>query len=279
MEDMAPHQSCDQLAGCTQAQAEQALSAAAKLHARYWDDARLKTDPALAEGLPSFGHPCFKEACAATYAGALKKWKVMYNPPDDVAKFCEAYIAGRPDFIADLERDPFTVAHGDFRLDNLFFKEGEGSGVTVCDFQCVKRHAGEWDLAYLLVVGTPPAFRKQHEGALVEFYHKALCAELKAAKFPGSLPTLGSVWSRYRKAIIQITPTLVISAVAVKIEEQSRGSRVMCEMNAGFVDAVQDHDLGAVLAGIVGGGAPTDETTPLVADHAGGKKEDGKKLN
>jgi hypothetical protein len=272
MQDMDPHKSCDQLVGCTVPQAEQVLASVCKLHAQYYNDPKLKSDPELFRLLPSFGHPCFKEGMA-TYADALKKWKQMYSPPADVVTFAEAYATHRDAFIADTEADVFTVTHGDCRLDNVFFLEGQegAGGVTMCDFQCVKRHAGEWDLAYLLCVGTPAGFRKANEVALVEFYHKTLCAELKAAKFPGSLPTLDSVWSRYRKAIIQITPTLVISAVSIKIEDDSRGAQIMREMNDGFVAAVQDHDLSQVLAQIVDdGGAVSTVTTPLAEKLIGG---------
>ena len=67
-----------------------------------------------------------------------------------------------------LARPPWTLLHGDFRLDNLFFAAG---GMWAADFQTVARGRGACDLAYFV---TGSADADVDEGALVAAY----CDEL-----------------------------------------------------------------------------------------------------
>ena len=70
--------------------------------------------------------------------------------------------------------EPFTVTHGDYRLDNLFF--GEGDDVWVIDFQTSSRGGGAYDVGYFMSQSVPIDVRREHEAALLKGYHDELTA-------------------------------------------------------------------------------------------------------
>ena len=59
------------------------------------------------------------------------------------------YLRGLPGVQDWMNREPRTLVHGDFRLDNLFFKKsGPKIEVACCDFQAPVRGKGIQDVAY-----------------------------------------------------------------------------------------------------------------------------------
>ena len=71
---------------------------------------------------------------------------------------------------------PACLAHGDLRVDNLFFA---GNDVAFVDFQFCTRASGIYDVAYLLSQGLDSTVRRGHDRALVGRYVRALrCAGL-----------------------------------------------------------------------------------------------------
>ena len=69
---------------------------------------------------------------------------------------------------------PNTIVHFDYRLDNLFF--GDGDDVFMIDFQTSSKGGGAYDVAYLMSQSLPIDVRKEHEGALLKGYHDELVA-------------------------------------------------------------------------------------------------------
>jgi hypothetical protein len=73
--------------------------------------------------------------------------------------------------LADSLAGPACLAHGDLRVDNLFFA---GNDVAVIDFQFCKRASGIYDVAYLLSQGLDTTVRRGHDRELVGRYVHAL---------------------------------------------------------------------------------------------------------
>jgi len=71
-----------------------------------------------------------------------------------------------------VRRAPETLVHGDFRLDNLFFDDGDDP--LVVDWQGVARGPGVIDLAYFVSGSLPPDASGDDELLLVRAYHEAL---------------------------------------------------------------------------------------------------------
>jgi aminoglycoside/choline kinase family phosphotransferase len=142
--DLAPARAGDQLVGATDDEIAAAVSTAAQLHAAWWDN------PAMAgyTWLPSQ---------AALVAATLDKAPELYPAfaeawsgelSDDELALGEKVTFRLGPLVDALDHPPFTLVHGDYRLDNLFFTAN--GGVAVIDWQLSFRgHSGAFDLALL----------------------------------------------------------------------------------------------------------------------------------
>jgi hypothetical protein len=170
LEDLAPAEQGDQLAGCTYEDAKAALDELVKLHAPRWDD------PALADLEWLHRDPETSRTLALTLLPML--WSGFTDRYSDELG-SEVHEAGGALF-EHLERyltdtgGPLTVAHGDYRLDNLLF--GADGSVTVVDWQTCAHGAGLSDVAYFIGAGLTAEDRRTCESKLVRRYHDGLVA-------------------------------------------------------------------------------------------------------
>ncbi|NNC76207.1 MAG: phosphotransferase [Acidimicrobiia bacterium] len=90
--------------------------------------------------------------------------------PEMVARLEQAQ-EDLPVIIEPLGTEPWTVLHGDFRLDNLMYRpDGE---VVVLDYQLLGYGRPGWDVAYFITTALSPDHR-EHEEHLLRHYHDAL---------------------------------------------------------------------------------------------------------
>ena len=173
LEDLAPAEQGDQVAGCSVDQARLVLAEAARLHAPLWGDATLDR--------LEWPVRWSQESQDGMHAMLTVLWPNFVDRygedlDDDVvamgARFISrlgAYYAYRP--------PPHTVIHNDFRLDNLLFGTPEGGPpVAVVDWQTVGVGPGLSDVSYFLGAGLSVEDRRGHEEELVREYHEALLA-------------------------------------------------------------------------------------------------------
>ncbi len=172
-EDLAPAVVGDQVAGATLPQAEAVVDALARFHASSWNSKEL-----LESGwLPP------PAALATRLIGVLD---------EGMPAMRERWQGRYPDLIALVERarkilpgllhlsmsapppKPYTLVHGDVRLDNIFFPSEKGGRFAVIDWQGAVLGQPASELAYWLVTNLPPDLRRQHEDALVRRYHARL---------------------------------------------------------------------------------------------------------
>ncbi len=170
IEDLAPGRVGDQVAGLTVAEAELALANLAKLHAHFWNDPRLEAidwiaplndDSRIQQGLFKQSRPEFLEE----FKGIL---------PDRAIELANWLVDHGVELLDHLSSRPYTVLHGDFRPDNLFFGDGKTDyPLAVIDWQSLSRGSGPYDLAYFLGW----SINEEDHGAvdgLLEGYHAAL---------------------------------------------------------------------------------------------------------
>jgi hypothetical protein len=171
MEDLAPAEQGDQVAGCSVDQARLVLAEAARLHAPRWGDPtldRLEWPVRWSQESQDAMHamvtvlwPNFVER----YGEALE---------DDVVAMGERFVSRLGAYYAYRPR-PHTVTHNDFRLDNLLFGTAEGGPpVAVVDWQTVGIGPGLGDVSYFLGAGLSVEDRRAHEEDLVREYHRGL---------------------------------------------------------------------------------------------------------
>jgi hypothetical protein len=172
LEDMAPAEPGDQIAGCGPAQAELAMDEAARLHGPRWGDPALLDHRWLAEGVES--GPMVADLYAFTwdqfierYAGRLESGALDVGR--ELREKVHHWLEHRPPAL--------TLIHGDYRLDNMLFGPRvvpASRPLTVVDWQTVRLGCGPLDVAYFLGAGLDVATRRAHEHRLVARYHGAL---------------------------------------------------------------------------------------------------------
>jgi len=172
MEDLAPAQPGDQLTGCTPKEATAALAELVRLHAPRWGDEQLsaiewlhKDASARESSMVGFLPPLW-EAFVVRYGDQLES---------DVRRAGDtlfSHLAGF--YLADTR--PWTIVHGDYRLDNLLFDPEGKEAVAVVDWQMCAHGPALQDVAYFIGAGLPTEVRRGVEGDLVRDYFDDLVA-------------------------------------------------------------------------------------------------------
>ena len=170
LEDMADARQGDQIAGCAVDAAEAALVNLAGLHGPTWCDAELRSrswlgrDPAISSELMAPVLAMAADAFAERFAAEL-------DPPE------AAVLDAARELLAEwmfAEGERFAVVHGDYRLDNLLFPDGDPGRVAAVDWQTASAGPPARDVAYFLSTCLEIDDRRRHERDLVAAYHRAL---------------------------------------------------------------------------------------------------------
>ena len=195
LEDLAPAKSPDQVAGIPLAMLTCAIDGAAALHARWWDDPRLDE---LRGSMPSFADPPYVNSIdiyRACLPAGLARLKALGQ--HDLARVAEKLGLAIERLIRDASSGPLTLNHGDFRADNLMFRQTSGGlELTVVDWQIVMQSRGPFDVGYLMGLAVPVELRRAEQGALLRRYHdKLIQSGVKSYSFEDCLLD-------YRRAVL-----------------------------------------------------------------------------
>lgn len=169
LDDLRPRTPGVQVDGCAPERVAGAIGNLVGLHAPRWSDPTL-TDLDFIEG-PTAATAAFTgEVAKAATEGFVER----YAPDLDEADVgtLRASAAAVVDWLL-TGLEPFSVLHGDYRLDNLMFGVDPHDVVAV-DWQTVAVGPPARDVAYLLATGLTVEDRREHEEALVAGYHRAL---------------------------------------------------------------------------------------------------------
>ena len=169
LDDLAPARPGVQARGCTVAEAESALLNLVGLHAPRWDDDTLRAYDYLDGDVDS------GEFLGAVHVQATGQFVARYADVLDAADV--ATLRASADATATwytTRRSPFSLVHGDYRLDNLMFHPtGE---VSALDWQTLSLGPAARDIAYFLGTSLSTGDRRAHEAHLVDVYHRELVA-------------------------------------------------------------------------------------------------------
>jgi len=238
MEDLAPAQQGDQIAGCTPAQAKDALVNLAGLHGPRWcDPTLLALDgmnlPTAADGdLLDESFPGAVELTLAHLGNRVSS--VDAQTLRATAPLIGRWMASRP--------APYAFVHGDYRLDNLLFPP-DGPGVRAVDWQVVSLGLPARDVAFFLGTGLTVEARRTHERDIIAAYHAAL-ARHGVTDYP-----FGQCWEDYRYAMLQV-PMIVGYGCAYAASHSERGDRMFTVMNERGCAAIRDLETLALLGGV-----------------------------
>ena len=226
LEDLAPAEPGDQIAGCTVDEAVAAAVNVAGLHAATWNDPSVRQLDWLIPDLTAM-----PEFTAELLGNATQQFVQRYPVEPSTAsvlqRFAERFVAwatGRP--------EPYSLVHSDYRLDNLLFAPaGATDPVVAVDWQVVTVGLPLRDVAFLLATGLSPQDRRAGERAIVGAYHRRL-VELGVTGYDAE-----RCWDDYRYALFQGPFITVLGAfVAQSTERGDRMFTVMAERSATAID-------------------------------------------
>lgn len=240
MEDLAHLRLGDQVQGCDLDQAIAGVEWMGRHHASFWgrtDDPDLAFLPLVA---PSYSSDALTQGFAMGWEPMLEAFGDVI--PERYRALHDLYVAAQPALFAWMATPPLTVAHGDFRMDNLFFDSTPGSDpLLALDWQGALLGRGSQDLAYFLTGSVQRDVRAAHERELVARWHARLCAE-GVTGFSAA-----DAWDDYRRAVAFVwTIAVVIAGTLDRTNE--RAHEWMSVMLQRSVDAMDDLDIPSLLA-------------------------------
>lgn len=170
LEDLAPATVGDQVAGSGAGECAPVLRSLARAQAELWESPILdryywvgRLDIA-----PRLTHQVFRDSRAAfeeRYREELLPWAegtLDWLDTNGIALIRALHGEA-----------PHTLLHGDFRLDNLFFRDGAREPIAI-DWQGAGRGAAAFDAAYFLSGSLDTAVETGEERALLRLYHQEL---------------------------------------------------------------------------------------------------------
>jgi hypothetical protein len=205
MEDIAPAEQGDQIAGCTVREAGLAIEEAARLHGPRWGD------PALRE-LGWLDRGGTTESIAAMlgtiWEAFAERYRALLAPVTLEAGPQVAALA--PELLAN--RSPLrTPVHSDYRLDNMLFAtDGGGRPLTVVDWQTVQLGVGPSDVAYFLGSAFEPGRRRLCERDLLLRYHRALTEDYGVDDYPFDQCWHDYVRSSYGSLLMAVFASMLV---------------------------------------------------------------------
>lgn len=242
MEDLSHLDLVDQLVGLTLDQARAAVRVLADLHAAWWDAVQT---PEL-EWIPSMVGARIEmvdSMLPGLYLVFIEKFADRL--PEGGAELGEQFAGSYLRLTSQIaERSPWTLAHQDFRVDNMLIGDPAADEVVVIDWQGIGRGPGAYDLAYLLGGSLPLELRRRHERELVGAYHSRL-GECGIAGYD-----LEQAWDDYRFAHCLGGLAVCVFGGATLDLSNERGYELLATMSHRHFSAALDHDGPARIAGL-----------------------------
>ncbi|HUP87146.1 MAG TPA: phosphotransferase [Acidimicrobiales bacterium] len=235
MEDLGGMRIVDQLEGMAIADAEQAVDELARWHAQWWG----KVESLVSDGIAiSLGDPIYPAILPLVFGEGWAKvtegMEVLPSILEVGPRFSDA-MAG---LLADLSHGPQTLAHGDYRADNILFAD-DGS-VALLDFQLIGGGSGAYDLAYFITQSLDPDVASANEKSLFDRWTSGL----QAAGVPAG--DLDGLWEQYRKAALFCLVYPIVASRGMDLSDPRQHGLVDC-MNTRIGRAIDELDLSSLL--------------------------------
>lgn len=168
LEDLGAAEAADQGVGASEAHAEVAVETIAHFHASFWESKELAQHEDWLH-LPNANRAAFEFFVQRAWKSCAQRYPdVPTSTPDALAALKRTY----GDCLDRMSSPPITLLHGDFRLDNMFFRsKAWDEDFAVADWQLVCRGRGPWDLGHFLAGSLTPEDRVRLAPGLLRRYH------------------------------------------------------------------------------------------------------------
>lgn len=244
MEDLSHLEMVDQSTGMNFEQATGAVEVLASIHAVWWDRVQV---PDM-EWIPTMVGPRieFVDQLLAQIFPVFAQGFEQYLPKGGL----EIYELFAGNYLklttAIASRSPWTLAHQDYRVENLMFGPPGSGQVAVLDWQGIGRGPGAYDLAYILGGSMVTELRRRHEKDLVSAYHERLLEHGVKGYSREQL------WEDYAHAhLLGGIAVPLLSGGSMDLSNE-RGLQLIATMAARHTTAALDHDGLARLKKIAG---------------------------
>ena len=234
MEDLSTARAGDQVNGCSVDDARTVVQNSAVMHARWWNSDRLGQLPWLSRTTD----PVWAATAQTLY---MQSWSRISDYlrtlfPVELYEIAERLGPKIVEVFAGAAPHALTLNHGDCRLGNLFFRDGE---VVSIDWQGVNQGRPAADVAYFLMWSLPIEQRRSHEKALLDSYHEVLMNQGIRDYSRDHLI------EDYRRGMFG-NLTIAVRALA-NLDMDSEGGRAVVDALAPRLVAIVDWDCGALI--------------------------------
>lgn len=228
MQDMAPAQQGDQIAGCTPEVARQGVLELVGLHGPTWRDERWFELLGRTENGPFAD---MKGLYQSTLPGFVERFADRVEP--EHMAFIQAIGEADDCPMFNLRNEQFALEHYDYRLDNVMIDTASAKArVTAVDWQSVRVGKPLNDVAYFLGSAVEPEERRRLEKDLVAEYHAGLleCGVQNYSK--------EACFEDYRRGVFAGFAVTVVAAVVV--EQTERGDEMFTTMARRYAQMALD---------------------------------------
>ncbi|WP_394845550.1 ecdysteroid 22-kinase family protein [Pendulispora brunnea] len=213
-EDCSDRRMADQIAGCSEADADTSIDAMVALHSHSWAALHASTYP----WLPKYCDSPYPQAWGGMFKRGWPRAKEIFGAriPKQIRDFGDRYELIVQPYLDEITAEPVTFCHGDFRLDNfLFATKAEHAPVTIVDWPICFRGRGAYDLAYFISQSLTPEDRRANEERLIDRYLNGLTAH--GIKYPRD-----QLMRDYKRTVAWcfLYPVAVVGTVEIKTERQ-----------------------------------------------------------
>lgn len=236
LDDLSPGADVgDMLAGATAEEALLAIGELVGLQAPLWDDPRLRERPWL-------GDLSGTRMLFGAVPAAVEQFKARFGERIESHHMAliEALAPRAPEIVDALWKPPLVVAHGDYRLDNMFFGRAPSAPLlTVIDWQTTCLAPPGLDAAVFLASSVDTETRRAIERGLLEEYVDGL-AEAGVRGFG-----YADAWESYRAA--SLSPFLLSVFTSITLEQTERGDAMWTQLLQGAAELVADTEAARLL--------------------------------
>ena len=235
LEDIGAMRIVDQNVGMAIDDARRAIDALAKFHATWWGQG----DALAANGTTiSLGDPIYPAILPTVFAEGWEKVNRELDVPDSIAKVAAKFAPAIAGMLSSLMEGPTTLAHGDFRADNMMFTDD--NELALFDFQIIGTGTGAYDLAYFVTQSLSADDASKYERELFDRWIEGLRANgVKDVN-------RDELWRHYRTTALFCLVYPVVASRGMDLNEP-RSRALVNNMNTRFDRALRELDLASLI--------------------------------
>jgi hypothetical protein len=237
IEDLSGLRVVDQNVGMSLDDAGRAVDAVAAMHAQWWGTA----DQLAAEGTTvSLADPIYPAVLPLVFGEGWEKCTKEVALPASITAIGPRFADAIGGLLASLAAGPNTLAHGDFRADNMLFTPD--NELVALDFQLIGTGTGAYDLAYFVTQSLTADDASNGEAELFTRWIEGL----RSAGVPADQIDRDALWTHYRTAALFCLAYPIVASRGMDLSDP-RQYALVDSMNTRFDRAVRELSLADLL--------------------------------